>query len=323
MHEVLKRPRRVHAVTLALALASAFTMAFAATAGAGGNHASEASGSCADWMGFEFDALALLRASSAARGVGDQLREPSLNQTVAELPASAKGKGGASFRASVPVYFHVVHAGGVGNISQAVIDEQINVLNSAFAGFYGGVNTGFKFKLAGVTRTDNAAWHFAGPTTKEERDMKKALHRGGWDALNLYATTAGAYLGWAYFPGLPDAQQYLDGIVVDWESMPGASSRYAGRFDLGHTATHEAGHWVHLHHVFNGGCNNWGDYVADTPPQLVATSRCPIGQDSCREAGLDSIHNYMDYSDDPCYNQFTAGQTSRMRDAWLHYRANG
>jgi hypothetical protein len=221
------------------------------------------------------------------------------------------------------VYFHVVHAGGVGNISQAVIDEQINVLNSAFAGFYGGVNTGFKFKLAGVTRTDNAAWHFAGPTTKEERDMKKALHRGGWDALNLYATTAGAYLGWAYFPGLPDAQQYLDGIVVDWESMPGASSRYAGRFDLGHTATHEVGHWVHLHHVFNGGCNNWGDYVADTPPQLVATSRCPIGQDSCREAGLDSIHNYMDYSDDPCYNQFTAGQVSRMHDAWLYYRADG
>jgi hypothetical protein len=74
--------------------------------------------------------------------------------------------------------------------------------------------------------------------------------------------------------------------------------------------------------VFNGACNNWGDYVEDTPPQRTATSRCPVGQDSCREPGLDSIHNYMDYSDDPCYNQFTAGQTTRMQDAWLHFRVS-
>ena len=87
--------------------------------------------------------------------------------------------------------------------------------------------------------------------------------------------------------------------------MPDASSTYAGRYDLGHTATHEAGHWINLHHVFNGACNNWGDYVDDTPPQRIATNGCPVGQDSCREPGLDSIHNYMDYSYDACYNQFT------------------
>jgi hypothetical protein len=299
-------------VTLAVGLYAAATVAPAAA----GTHSHEAS-SCEATM---FDGLnSLGSAASTARSA--EVREPVLNQIVAELPASAKGKGGRSFRATVPVYFHVVHAGGVGNISQAIIDEQMNVLNSAFAGFYGGVATGFKFKLVGVTRTDNAAWHFAGPTTKEERDMKKALHRGGWETLNLYATTAGPYLGWAYFPGLPESQQYIDGIVVDWESMPGASSRYAGRYDLGQTATHEAGHWVYLHHTFNGGCNNWGDYVADTPPQRIPTTGCPIGQDSCPEPGLDPIHNYMDYSYDACYNQFTAGQTARAQDAWLHWRA--
>ena len=129
------------------------------------------------------------------------------------------------------------------------------------------------------------------------------------------------YLGWAYFPGLSESRQYLDGIIVNWESMPGASSTYAGRYDLGHTATHEAGHWINLHHVFNGGCNNRGDYVDDTPPQRVATGGCPVGQDSCREPGVDSIHNYMDYSYDGCYNQFTTGQVPRMQDAWLFYRA--
>jgi hypothetical protein len=303
--------RVVILLTLAVGLYAAVTVP-AATAG---TH-SHSESACEPSV---FDGLNGLQ-SVAASARGDVAREPALNQTVEELPASAKGKGGKSFRATVPVYFHVVHAGGVGNISQRIIDEQMRVLNAAFAGFYGGAATGFSFKLAGVTRTDNAAWHFAGPTTTGERAMKKALHQGGWNALNLYATTAGAYLGWAYFPGLPDAQQYLDGIVVDWESMPGASSTYAGRYDLGHTATHEAGHWIHLHHTFNGGCNNWGDYVDDTPPQRIATNGCPIGQDSCSEPGLDSIHNYMDYSYDSCYNQFTKGQVARMQDAWLFYR---
>jgi hypothetical protein len=303
--------RLVILITLAVGLYAAATVAPAAA------------GTAATGPGCEptiFDGLNGLE-SVAAAARGDVAREPALNQVVEELPASAKGKGGKSFRASVPTYFHVVHAGGVGNISQAVIDEQMRVLNAAFAGFYGGAATGFSFKLVGVTRTDNAAWHNAGPGTSAERAMKQTLHRGGWDALNLYATTAGAYLGWAYFPGLPDSRQYLDGIVVDWESMPGASKTYAGRYDLGHTATHEAGHWIHLHHVFNGGCNNWGDYVDDTPPQRIATFACPIGQDSCSEPGLDSIHNYMDYSYDACYNQFTKGQVARMQDAWLHYRA--
>ncbi|MFN2469357.1 MAG: zinc metalloprotease [Gaiellaceae bacterium] len=312
-------PWRLRTLVLPLAALALATAAFVSPAAAGASVGPGAGVCSAD-----FSSLASLTASGAdsARGAGGEVvKEPTLNETYEELPSSAKGKGGPSFRTTVPVYFHVVHAGGVGNVSQTVVNEQMNVLNLAFGGFYGGVNSGFRFKLAGVTRTDNAAWHSAGPGTAAERAMKQTLRRGGWGALNLYATTAGAYLGWAYFPGLPDSRQYLDGIVVDWESMPRASSRYAGQYDLGQTATHEVGHWIHLHHVFNGGCNNWGDYVADTPPQLTATRGCPQGQDSCREAGLDSIHNYMDYSYDSCYNQFTAGQAARMQDSWLHFRA--
>ena len=53
--------------------------------------------------------------------------------------------------------------------------------------------------------------------------MKAALHQGGPDALNFYSTTAGDYLGWAYLPDIvtKPGQAYLDGVVVDWESLPG------------------------------------------------------------------------------------------------------
>ena len=258
---------------------------------------------------------------SFARGGEGELREPVLDEPVAALPASAKGKGSAKFRETVPVYFHVVSDGAVGNVTQAQIDDQIRVMNLAFTGVYGGVKTGFTFQLAGVTRTDNAEWFNAGPGSPAERAMKKALTRNAPEALNYYSTTAGVYLGWAYLPGLTASRMFLDGIVVDWESMLHTSTRYLDRYDLGLTAVHEAGHWLGLEHTFWGGCNANGDYVDDTPAMKVPTSGCPLGKDTCPEPGLDPIHNYMDYSYDSCYFEFTAGQTQRMQDHFIHFRA--
>jgi pregnancy-associated plasma protein-A len=198
------------------------------------------------------------------------------------------------------------------------------VLNKTFAGGEGGANTGFSFRLAGVTHTDNADWFYAGPGGTDEHSMKAALHQGGTDALNFYSTTAGpGLLGYAYLPDIvtKPGQAYLDGIVINWESIPGTSTAYAGRYDQGETATHETGHWLDLEHTFYGGCNAKGDFVADTPPEKTPTSGCPAGKDTCSQPGLDPIHNYMDYSYDSCYTEFTQGQTQRMRDAWLFYRA--
>ena len=296
----------------------------AAPATAGAAH--EASQVCNGWEAAgsaSFDSLSALTASSStARSAGDVTREPSLNATYEALPDSAKGKGGSKFKATVPVWFHVVSDGDIGNVTQAQIDEQMTVLNLAFAGFFGGVKSGFRFELAGVTRTDNADWFYAGIGGSGERPMKRALHRGGFETLNVYSTTAGPYLGWAYLPGLPDSQLYLDGIVSDWEAMPGTSDRYAGQYDLGLTLVHEAGHWVNLEHTFFGGCNAKGDFVDDTPAMKVPTFGCPEGKDTCVEPGLDPIHNYMDYSFDSCYNQFTAGQVARAQDSWLYFRAS-
>lgn len=312
------RSRRVRLLATLVGALALLTAASVSPASAGTGAIAGPSVLCTDGDSL-FNSLSGLR---PVLGRGVDAREPDLGQVHEDLPASAKGKAGKSFRATIPVYFHVISDGAVGNVTQSDIDTQIQIMSLAAAGFYGGANTGFKFKLAGVTRTSNAAWFTAGPGSPEEREMKKALTRGAPEALNYYSTTAGPYLGWAYLPGLTPSRMYLDGIVVDWESMYKTSTRYAGRFDLGFTAVHEYGHWFNLEHTFYGGCNAHGDFVADTPAMKVPTGGCPVGKDTClNDPGLDPIHNFMDYSDDPCYTEFTAGQAQRMQDSYLHFRA--
>jgi len=264
---------------------------------------------------------AVTGAQAEVQGRGGKLREPDNAQVHRDLPASAKGRARSSFSATVPVYFHVVSDGDAGNLSAKQIGAQITVLNKTFGGREGGATTGFTLFLAAVTRTNDAVW-YASRSGGAEHAMKKALKQGGDGALNVYSTSGGAYLGWAYLPEITDtAQAYLDGIVIDWRTVPGASDAYEGAFDRGETLTHEAGHWLNLEHTFYGACNKTGDFVDDTPAQKTPSSGCPIGKDTCPAPGTDPIHNYMDYSFDTCYTEFTAGQAQRMHDAWLFYRA--
>jgi hypothetical protein len=265
-----------------------------------------------------FDAGAAF--SSTARG-GRQ-REPQMS-TDAEIEGTVP-KVPKRFSATVPVYVHVINKGPAlsdGNVPDSQVKQQITVLNQTFNGMRGGADTNFNFALRDIDRTTNEAWFNMAPGTPEERAAKHALHEGGPDALNMYITEGGGFLGWAYFPkDVTDStgRQYLDGIVIAYGSLPGGD---IPNFNLGFTATHEAGHWIGLYHTFQNGCSAIGDRIDDTPRQRFPTSGCPEGQDTCAEPGLDPIHNYMDYSYDPCYTEFTAQQATRMQEQWLAYRA--
>jgi len=255
---------------------------------------------------------------SAARGTS---REPgNMSQWMGEVPRSALAKLSAKAGVvSIPIYFHVITDGANGQVSDTTINNQIVALNKSYSGQLGGVRTGFRFRVAGVDHTNNAAWYAVNPGDPAERQMKRALHTGGPDVLNVYTASGGDFLGWATFPSSYASKPWYDGIVIDYRSMPGGP--YGTHFSLGLTLTHESGHWLGLYHTFQGGCSPTGDLVDDTPAEKTPTSGCPTGKDTCNKPGKDPVHNFMDYSYDSCYTQFTAGQRDRMQDQWNYFRA--
>ena len=217
---------------------------------------------------------------------------------------------------NVPVYVHVMAAtDGTGDVTHRRSTPQIAVLNNTFAGGEDSdaAHTSFTFTLAGVDRFYNNTWHKDGASTK----YRTATRQGGANALNIWLVNF-KYLGIAQFPWDYARNPGTDGVRVHFGSLPGGPIQ---NYNLGETATHEVGHWLGLYHTFQGGCTALNDEVADTPAQSSSTNGCPEGRDSCSLPGLDPIHNYMDYSYDTCYNQFTPGQSTRMDDMWAAYRA--
>ncbi len=221
---------------------------------------------------------------------------------------------------TVPVVFHVVTAsGGAGNVTNSQISQQITEMNQNFAGgeSSAAANTEFRFTLQATRRWTNTNWFNNVDSPSVEAAMKSATREGDAGVLNIWSTNT-SYLGFATFPSWYAADPELDGVVIQYGSVPGGN---IPSYNLGKTASHETGHWLGLYHTFQGGCSSTNDQVADTPAQRTSTSGCPAGKDTCPAAGVDPIHNYMDYSVDSCYNQFTQGQKTRMKNQWAAYRA--
>jgi PKD repeat protein len=222
---------------------------------------------------------------------------------------------GASPRAitTIPVAMHVVRSNsGQWDVTDTQIANQIAVLNGAYA------NTNFRFVLASTDRTNNTAWSQHTMGSANETAMKTALAISPATTLNFYSCNiGGGLLGYATFPWSYAESSVMHGVVCLYSSFPGGT---AVPYNLGDTGTHEVGHFVGMYHTFQGGCSGNGDFVADTPAEASPAFGCPAGRNTCTSPGNDPIENFMDYTDDSCMFQFTAGQSARADAQMATYR---
>ncbi len=256
---------------------------------------------------------------------------------------------------TIPVVFHIIHNNGSENISDAQVQDALNILNrdyrklnadtsqivAAFQGDAADVEIRFVFAtvapngacFSGITRTVSVLTNDGSDGEAQVAAVVSGnnVYQGIWPHnryLNIYiANDIGGAAGYTFNPnngGTPQEQMYYNGIFAleNYTGSIGTSNITNSR-----TLTHEVGHWLNLSHVW-GANNNPGsagcggtDNVNDTPATQGSTS-CVTTQNSCSTDNaywgfdqIDQVQNYMDYS--YCSKMFTQGQVDRMRAAMI------
>ena len=195
----------------------------------------------------------------------------------------------SSSRIVVTTYVHFVSttdqsASYPPSVRNAMISSQMSVLNSLYRPAL------ISFRLAATSWTVNDAW----ATDAGSTQMKQALRRGPYSALNLYFQTnlssppytytssgpgSTALLGYCTLPTTitypvtgsdgavvaqaeyPTVDYATDGCNVLAGSMPRAPAGLGVRgYELGKTAVHEVGHWFGLLHTFQVSMSCGGFY---------------------------------------------------------------
>jgi len=294
----------------------------------------------------EMDSLLRLR-NPHEGSLGDFERD--LQRRMIEIKAKMAAGRGMAEVITIPIVVHIVHNGeavGVGrNISQAQVLAQMETLNEDFRrrtgtnGFNNdprGADIEIEFCLAqlnpqGLRMAEPGIDRVNGNRTgwiqsEIEGSLKPTT---SWDPnkyFNIwvldFSGTSDNLLGYAQFPsssnlpGIPGGggAASTDGVVVTYTSFgntqKGSFPVMRAPYNLGRTLTHETGHWLGLRHIWgDAACGD--DFCADTPTQASESRGCQKGRISC--GGGNMVENYMDYSDDACFNIFTNDQKARIR----------
>lgn len=238
---------------------------------------------------------------------------------------------------NIPVVFHVVYNTAAENVSDAILMDQLRILNedlrkmnsdsSKVPAIWKSMAADSEINLClaqrdplgnpttGITRTSTTVTAFS------TNNAMKYTSQGGkdiWDRnqyLNIWVCDLGtSLLGYAQFPGGSAA---TDGVVIHYRYTGSGGATYP--YDKGRTLTHELGHWLNLRHIWGDENNCTGtDQVADTPNQQGENygqiAPGTIITDNCQTAAPGvNWQNYMDYTDDASMYMFTNGQKTRMQ----------
>ena len=241
---------------------------------------------------------------------------------------------------AIPVVVHIIYNGTAQNITDARVQEQIAASNTDYAGanahsmqaFASNLkaNTGIQFCLAqrdpsgnattGIERRSTTHSNFGAANDDERHTSKGGLD--AWDVtkyFNIWVCDLGTSLcGYSQFPYSSEGggvnSNYGSTINYIYFGIIGASAPY----NLGGTLTHEMGHCNDLYHTWgddNGACTGT-DNCGDTPNQANYTYGTHTGvlTDACTTTSPGIMYtNFMDYSDDICYANFTPNQVTRIQ----------
>ncbi len=233
---------------------------------------------------------------------------------------------------TVPVVVHVVGTSTVQNaITATRVNEQINVLNRDYAGqnthsmgsFATSLkaNTELQFCLAqrkpDGTATNGINYVTTTTSSYSTNNLMKT-HAPAWDPtkyMNIWVCNLGNSLcGYAQFPSSGINSTF--GVVIHYQffGVTGATAPY----NQGGTTTHEIGHCFNLYHIWgdDGGACNGTDYCNDTPNQADANYNQWTGvhTDACTTTSPGIMYmNFMDYSPDVTYANFTPNQGARIQ----------
>ncbi|MCP4713331.1 MAG: zinc metalloprotease, partial [Planctomycetes bacterium] len=201
---------------------------------------------------------------------------------------------------TIPVWVHVIRRldGVTGEVSDALVQSQIDVLNEDFRAFPGtagqnGFDTGIQFRLAGISRyNDDCAFS---DTTNE---CMKGMQKDPNSYLNIYTKYISNALGYSYLPQT-DAGEFYDGVYIDYHYF-GRNAPEGYQYNQGRTGSHEVGHYLGLLHPFQDGCVSCvkpecyenSDLICDTNAQDAALYGCLTSteepNDSCLNCCLDN-----------------------------------
>jgi hypothetical protein len=242
---------------------------------------------------------------------------------------------------TIPVVVHILWNTKEQNISNQRVIDQIAITNRDLAGLnYHSMgvfsptlkaNTGIQLCLArkrpdgtptdGIERAYTSVASFSMDNT-----MKHTSSGGldGWDptryfniwVCNLFYDDGSGYVysGYGQYPGSGINATY--GAVIRYGAFgPSDSTYYRGN---GGCTTHEIGHCLSLYHIWGDdtvSCRG-SDACPDTPNQAGRTTGIHTGflTDACSPSSPGVMYmNFMDYSDDIVYANFTPGQTARIQ----------